>query len=78
MITAHTVLAGRYAADVATLLGGGSSTVLKNPTLHATISCLGDVIAARGMLLTVDGPTEVAAGIRRPPNPQMPGRRCCA
>ena len=32
VITAHTVLAGRYAADVATLLGGGSSTVLKNPT----------------------------------------------
>jgi hypothetical protein len=68
VITAHTVLAGRYAADVGTLAGGGSSTALGDPKLHATIACLGDVIAAFGETVPADGSTEIAAGVRRPAN----------
>lgn len=66
VITPHAVLAGRYAADLATLAGGGSNTVLHDPTLHATITCLGNVIAASGELATMNGSIEVAAGVRRP------------
>ena len=73
VVTAHSVLTGRYAADVATLAGGGSSTVLQDPTLHATIACLGDVIAASGEIATMDGSIEVAAGVRRPASPASAG-----
>lgn len=74
VITTHTVIAGRYAADVGALAGGGASTVGENPTLHATITCLGDVIAARGMTGTANGATEVAAGVRRPASAASAGQ----
>jgi hypothetical protein len=74
VITAHTVLTGRYAADVATLAGGGASTALQDPTLHAAITCLGDVIAASGEIATIDGSIEVAAGVRRPASAASAGQ----
>jgi hypothetical protein len=57
------VVAGNYSGPVADLLGGNGPTFGSNPVMVATVSCLGDVIAAFGQ--NVRG-TEVAVGVLRP------------
>jgi len=67
IITAHTVIAARYASEVATLSGGGTRSAASDPTLAATSACVGDVIAALGQSTIVDGARfEISVGIRRP------------
>jgi hypothetical protein len=71
VITAHQVITGRFAAQVATLEGGGPRTALQDPVLNATITCLGDVIAAVGVN---QAGTELAVGVRRPANATIAGQ----
>jgi hypothetical protein len=71
VITAHQVITGRFAAQVATLEGGGPRPALQDPVLDATITCLGDVIAADGL---DQGGTELAVGVRRPANATSAGQ----
>src|SRR5579871_2043795 len=64
IITADTVIAARYASEVATLSGGGTRSAAADPTLAATSACLGDVIAALGQSTIVDGARfETSVGI---------------
>jgi hypothetical protein len=67
IITAHTVIAGRYTSEVATLAGGGKHRAADDPTLAATSACLGDVVAASGERPPAGAPVEVSAGVRRGP-----------
>jgi hypothetical protein len=67
IITAHTVIAARYASEVATLTGGGVRSAAADPTMASTSSCLGDVVAALGHSAVVNGARlEISAGVRRP------------
>jgi hypothetical protein len=65
IITAHTVIAGRYTSEVATLAGGGTRTAAADPTLAATSACLGDVVVASGERPPAGASVEVSAGVRR-------------
>lgn len=62
VLGADLVVAGRRVAPVADLLGGGGASYAANPTIVATVDCLGDVVAAFGV--DFHG-TELAAGVRR-------------
>jgi hypothetical protein len=75
IITAHTVIAGRYTAEVVTLTGGGTRTAASDPVLAATSACLGDVVAATGQSMTVTGAqSEVSVGVRRPRDAAAPAQ----
>lgn len=66
IITAHTVMAGRYTSEVATLAGGGTRSAAADPTLAASAACLGDVVVATGERVTAGGASaELSAGVRR-------------
>jgi hypothetical protein len=70
------VVAGKYSAPVADLLGGSGATFASNAVMVATVDCLGDVIAAFGE--HVHG-TEVAVGVLRPPSAAArPTEEICA
>jgi hypothetical protein len=75
IITAHTVIAGRYASEVATLAGGGARTAASDPVLAATSACLGDVVGATGQSTSVNGArSELSVGVRRPRDGAAPAQ----
>lgn len=75
IISAHTVIAGRYTSEVVTLAGGGARAAASDPVLAATSACLGDVVAATGQSMTVDGArSELSVGVRHPRNATAPAQ----